>query len=193
MNFDLSTRRRLEFSSNENVILYMSPGDTELRSFFLPICGNGKPSLEPQTPCSDQGGAIQSITQIHSQFGSEHSQMSSASELSCKSCLDWEGQAASYCRSTNRDYNFDNRTVYCYSPLIARIKNYYEVQYSLYTSFSSGDSAIATWTDAPIFLGKFVTPSMLLERYGVPTGREICKQTNNSQAVAEFSGQRVFP
>ena len=130
---------------------------------------------------------------MYSQLGSNHAQTNQASEMVCKPCSSWSSRQLSNCQSANAEYNLPDDTVYCNTPLIVNLKNYYQIQYSMSTTFASGTSETVSWTARPLFLGEFVTPTTLLDRYGVPPGRELCKQSNNSQSVAEFGGQEYSP
>jgi len=189
---ELNSKTRDELE--EPVLLYMLPGDTTVATFFLPVCENGKTTLDAQSPCADQGTPIHSITQVVSQIGSSREQTNKAHEMVCKPCTSWTSRQLSNCQSANAQYNLTSSTVYCNSPLIVNLKNYYKTEYSMSVTFANNiDSLTASWTVRPLFLGQFVTPTTLLDRYGVPPGREICQQQNNSQSVAEFSLQEYAP
>jgi len=194
MSLELNGESHSRALPSDPVIAYMLPGDTNVATFFLPICENGKTTQNAQSPCSDQGNAITSIVQKTVQLGKMRHDSSPASEMTCMPCSSWTSRQLSNCQSLNGQYSLPDSTVYCNSPLIVNLQNYYQVQYSFSLIFAdNSQTADVQWTARPLYLGEFVTPTTLLNRYGVPSGREICRQSNNSQSVAEFSLQEYSP
>lgn len=184
-------------SAADPQILYMLPGDTTLSSFFQPFCPNGNYTLNASEPCIDQGpyaltGAKQKISQLTSK--QLHTSVD-PEDILCKPCNEWTSRQLSNCQTQNSDYGYPDNTVYCNAPVVVNLKNYYAITYELSLSFtdsSSGatfDSDFVKYDARPLYLGTWMTPDVLLARYGIPPGKELSRNPQNTQAVAEFSAQ----
>mmetsp|Transcript_13969 Transcript_13969/g.55112 ORF Transcript_13969/g.55112 Transcript_13969/m.55112 type:complete len:744 (+) Transcript_13969:56-2287(+) len=194
---EMSARADNETAAADPQILYMLPGDTTLSSFFQPFCSNGNYTLDASQPCVDQDGyaltgakqKIQQLTnkQVHASVD--------ADDIVCKPCNEWTSRQLSNCQTQNSNYGYPDNTVYCNAPVVVNLKNYYAITYSLALTFTDPnngatyDSQYVTYDARPLYLGTWMTPDVLLARYGVPPGKQLSSNPQNSQAVAEFSAQ----
>jgi hypothetical protein len=179
----------------EAVIEYMLPGDGTLGSFFLPICPNGAVTLDAEQPCSDQGDVLSGVTQRVTQLTNYQEHHGTLAETTCKPCTDWTSRQATNCQSANSANGYADDTVYGNTPILVDLVNYYPIAYSIQLSFEAvngsepTDGPVVEYTARPLYLGEFVTPDVLLERYQVPPGEQIVTNPGSSQSVAEFSFQ----
>ena len=179
----------------EAVIEYMLPGDGTLGSFFLPVCPNGEVTLDAQQPCSDQGEVLSGVTQRVTQLTNFQEHRGTLAQTTCKPCTEWTSRQATNCQSANSANGYADDTVYCNTPILVDLENYYPISYSIQLSFESvngsepTDGPVVEYTARPLYLGEFVTPDVLLERYQVPPGEQIVTNPASSQSVAEFSFQ----
>ena len=161
--------------------LRVFPSDESLQALFLPVCSNGNYSTQ-LPPCSsaidpapleavavrvrpsgDRAVADRSPTTAH---------RIDMDSLDCRPCSQW-GEYESSCRGVTPSTS----AVFCMTPFISNLPNYVELEVSLSSQFHITDSNSRVLSkfnvydgSLPVYLGKFMSPSVLRHRYSVPVG-----------------------
>ncbi|EFA80244.1 hypothetical protein PPL_07069 [Heterostelium album PN500] len=189
----LSSLNTKDSVSNAPDIVRVYAGDTTFSFLSLPRCYDGNTTTDPTLGCNGNSFISYQISSNTQNFKANIL----LDQLTCQPCNGFTNTLAqAVCLKSCQTLQLPNNTVYCLTgELSGSLENYLPLNLSLTTLYNDSTTSSPYYTTT--YLGQFLTPQVIQERYQMPflTG-SFSNNTSvspdwsiNSQSVAEFLEQ----